>query len=188
LNRSADGGYPTETANMNWEYRSLLPAAFAPESRVWIYQASRLFTLPEALRIEGVLEGFTENWQSHGAPVRGFATLFFGRFVVIMADETLTGVSGCSTDASVRVVKAIEAETGVPMFDRRMLAFVREGKVELLPMGQLPYAWANGFIGPDTLFFDNTVATKRDLEERWMVPVGSSWLRTRLGAAPASTA
>jgi hypothetical protein len=69
-----------------------------------------------------------------------------------------------------------------------MLAFVREGKVELLPMGQLPYAWANGFIGPDTLFFDNTVATKRDLEERWMVPVGSSWLRTRLGAAPASTA
>ena len=171
----------------NLEYRNLLPADFAPESRVWVYQASRLFTLSEALRIEQVLTDFTEGWQSHGAPVRGFATLFFGRFVVIMADERQAAVSGCSTDASVRVVKGIEAETGVPLFDRRMLAFVRNGKLELLPMGQLAYAWQNGFIEADTLFFDNTVATKRALEEDWMVPVGRSWLAARLGMASGAT-
>lgn len=165
---------------MNWEYRSLLPADFSSGSRVWVYQASRLFTIPEALRVEELLNSFTEGWQSHGAPVKGFATLFFGRFVVLMADETVVGVSGCSTDSSVRVVKVIEAETGVPLFDRQMLAFVRDDKVELLPLGQLAYAWQNGFIDTDTMFFDNTVTTKRDLEERWMVPVGKSFLQARL--------
>ena len=86
-----------------------------------------------------------------------------------------------------RVVKGIEAETGVPLFDRRMLAFVRNGKLELLPMGQLAYAWQNGFIEADTLFFDNTVPTKQALEERWIVPVGRSWLAARLGMASVAT-
>ncbi|MBM3443095.1 MAG: hypothetical protein FJX89_10395 [Bacteroidetes bacterium] len=166
---------------MNWEYKSLLPADFSPSARVWVYQASRLFTISEVLHIEGMLSAFIRSWQSHGAAVEGFATLFFGRFVVLMADEAVVGVSGCSTDSSVRVVKAMEAETGVPLFDRQMLAFVRDDKVELLPLGQLAYAWQNGFIGPDTIFFDNTVATKKELEERWMVPVGKSWLQARLG-------
>ena len=174
--------------HMNLSYRHLLPSDFAPESRVWVYQASRLFTVAEALRIEEALTAFTASWQSHGAPVKGFATLFFGRFIVIMADERMSGVSGCSTDASVRVVKGIEAETGVPLFDRRMLAFVRNEKLELLPMGQIAYAWQNGFIDAKTLFFDNTVGTRKDLEERWMVPVGDSWLSGRLGLASGSPA
>jgi hypothetical protein len=35
-----------------------------------------------------------------------------------MADETATGVSGCSTDSSVRLIKEIEKIFGVNMFDR----------------------------------------------------------------------
>lgn len=165
---------------MNLEYRSLLPADFPTDSRVWVYQSSRLFTLPEALEIEDRLQAFIASWNSHGAPVKGYANLFFGRFIILMADENATGVSGCSTDSSVRLVKGIEESFGVQMFDRQTLAFLRKDRVELLPLAQFRYAVENGFIGPDTLYFNNLVQTKVELENHWIIPVRESWLAAKL--------
>lgn len=165
---------------MNLEYKYHLVGNFHPESRVWIYQASRLFSIGEALEIEELLEDFVKNWKSHGVPVKGSAHLFFGRFVVLMADETATGVSGCSTDSSVRLIKEIESRYQTPLFDRQMLAFVIKDKIELLPLAQIQYAWDNGFIHEDTLYFNNLVDTKKALEEDWIIPVKASWLMKRV--------
>ena len=166
---------------MNWNYQEHLPADFAPTSRVWVYQSSRLFAMSEALQMEDMMLSFAQNWKSHGTPVKGYANLFFGRFIVLMADETATGVSGCSTDSSVRFIKEIEQLfPGVQMFDRQMLAFVIKEKIELLPLSQLAYAWNNGFITPDTLYFNNLVQNKEELENNWLIPVKDSWLAKRL--------
>ena len=161
---------------MNLAYKNLLPADFAPESRVWIYQSSRLFTLREAIELEDILNAFSAGWKSHGRDVVGFATLFFGQFIILMADETKTGVSGCSTDASVRMVKDIEEKYNVRLFDRQMLAFVKDEKIQLLPLAQLNYAVENKFIQYDTLYFNNLVADKKALENNWIIPAGESWL------------
>ncbi len=125
---------------MNWNYQELLPPDFAPDSRVWIYQSNRLFSLGEALQIEDLLKNFTENWQSHGTPVKGFGNLFFGQFILLMADENATGVSGCSTDSSVRLIKEMEKLFNVNLFDRQLLAFMVKEKVQLLPLAQLQYS------------------------------------------------
>ena len=164
---------------MNLEYKSLLPASFSEDSRVWIYQSSRLFTLSEALQIEEMLEHFVKGWNSHGIPVKGFATLFFGQFIILMADETATGVSGCSTDSSVRLIKEIENIFHVSLFDRQTLAFVKNEKVQVIPMNQLNYAIENGFIDGNTLYFNNTVLDKKGLEQNWLVGAKDSWLGKR---------
>lgn len=168
---------------MNLNYQQAIPADFAPDSRVWIYQSSRLFTMGEALQIEDLLNDFTANWKSHGAPVKGYGNLFFGQFVVLMADERATGVSGCSTDSSVRLIKQIEQLYQVNMFDRQSLAFVMKEKVQLLPLSQLPYALEHNFLNGDTLYFNNLVQTKEELETKWMIPVKDSWLAKRFALA-----
>ena len=165
---------------MNLEYKHLLDKNFSLESRVWIYQSNRLFSLPEALAIEDMLNDFTSKWLSHGVPVKGAAHLFFGQFIILLADEKATGVSGCSTDSSVRLIKDIEQRFGVNMFDRTTLAFVVKDKIELLPLSQLQYAFGNGFIHSDTLYFNNLVQTKEELENGWIVPIKNSWLHSRL--------
>jgi hypothetical protein len=165
---------------MNWNYQAELPTDFAADSRVWIYQSSRLFTMGEALQIEDLLNTFTENWKSHGTPVKGYGNLFFGQFVVLMADENATGVSGCSTDSSVRLIKEIETLYKVTMFERQLLAFVVKEKVQLLPLAHLQHAIDNQHITPDTLYFNNLVATKAELETNWMIPVKDSWLTKRI--------
>ncbi len=136
--------------------------------------------MSEALEIEDMLKEFTAKWLSHGVPVKGAGYLFFGQFVVLMADETATGVSGCSTDSSVRLIKDIEQRFHVNMFDRTTLAFVVKDKVQLLPMSQLQYAAENGFINADSLYFNNLVQTKEELENNWIVPVKDSWLAKKV--------
>jgi hypothetical protein len=164
---------------MNAQHTALLPADFAPDSRVWIYQSPRLFSLSEALAIEEMLEAFVRDWRSHGIPVKGYANLFYGQFIALMADETATGVSGCSTDGSVRLIKEIEQRFGVQLFDRLMLAFRIKEKIQMVPLSQVPYALENGFIGPDTPYFNNTAQTKAELETHWLIPLKDSWLAGR---------
>lgn len=166
---------------MNVAYQQLLPEDFDPSSRVWIYQSNRMFTLSEVLTLEEILNGFVDKWQAHGAPVKGFASVFFGQFIILMADETNTGVSGCSTDSSVRLIKEIEKQMNVSLFDRQALAFIIKDKVQLLPLQQLKYAAENGFINADTLYFNNTLQTKKELTDNWIIKVKHSWLGKRLG-------
>ncbi|MFM1794638.1 MAG: hypothetical protein RL642_1023 [Bacteroidota bacterium] len=164
---------------MNLSYQQLIPSDFAPNSRVWIYQSTRIFSLAEALEIEKILNDFVGDWKSHGQPVKGFGTLFFGQFIVLLADEEKTMVSGCSTDSSVRLIKVIEEAFKVNLFDRTQLAFLVNDKVQLLPLSQLEYALSHQFIQPNTLFFDHSVSTKQELIDRWIVPLSNSWLGKR---------
>ena len=165
---------------MKLEYKELLPDNFAPKSRVWVYQSNRLFLLSEALEIEKELETFCSQWHAHGAAVQAYSNLFFGQFVVLMADETGTQVSGCSTDSSVNFFKSLGAKYGVDFFDRSSLAFIIKDKVQLLPLSQLSYAFENGFINGETLYFNNLVLNKEQLEQDWIIPVKDSWLAKRL--------
>lgn len=168
---------------MNLDYRSLIPAAFDGNSRVWIYQASRLFSIGEALEIEDILNDFVESWRSHGDKVKGYGNLLFGQFIVLMADETAFGVSGCSTDSSVRLIKSVEEKFKVDMFNRQNLAFLVNEKIQLLPLTQLNYAIENNFIDPDTIYFNNLVQTKDELLNNWMIPVKESWLARKIKVA-----
>ena len=164
---------------MNFHFQDLIPQDFDDSSRVWVYQSNRNFTLNETLEIEELLQSFTANWNSHGSPVKGFANLFFGQFIIFIADETATGVSGCSTDSSVRVVKNIEEDYQVQLFDRQTLAFVVDERIQLIPLPLLNYEIDNGMVTTDTLYFNNTILTKKDLLNNWIIPVGQSWLAKR---------
>jgi hypothetical protein len=165
---------------MNLSYKELIPTNFSADSRVWIYQCNRRFTISEAIEIEEKLNEFTHNWKSHQVPVKGFGTLFFGQFIVLMADETESGVSGCSTDSSVRLIKSIEQTYNVGLFERTLLAFIIKEKIELLPISQLNYAFENNFINGETLFFDNNIQNKDSLINNWIVPVQHSWIWKRI--------
>lgn len=164
---------------MNLDYTHLLPENFAPDSRVWIYQANRRLFLSEALDLEPDLEAFCADWRSHGAKVTAYGNLFFGQFLVLMADERAAGVSGCSTDSSVRFVQEQGKRFNLDFFNRTHLAFVVKDKIETIPMAQLQPALTAGLIGPDTLYFNNTVGTRADFESKWLVPVKDSWIAGR---------
>ena len=165
---------------MNFNYKQYIPANFSDSSRVWIYQGSRSFLPDEITEIKNTLHEFVAGWKSHGAAVKGFAGLFFDQFIVLMADESNITVGGCSTDSSVHLVQSIEQMFKVQLLERQILAFVVNEKIALLPLSELDQAVENNFIHANTLYFDNTVLTKKGLLEKWIISIKDCWLAKRI--------
>lgn len=154
----------------------VFPANFHPNSKVWIYQSNRLFSMSEIFEIETILENFTHIWKSHGANVKGYATILYGQFIIIMADESNITVGGCSTDSIMHIIQAIEKKFQLQMFNRELLAFWVKDKVQTIPLTQVAYAIENGLLKEDSLYFNNLVNTKSDMEANWLQPLSKSWL------------
>ena len=165
---------------MNIDLQEILPTDFHPQSKVWIYQSSRLFGMSEAFELEELFEKFLKGWMSHSTPVKGYANLFYGQFIVLIADETATKVGGCSLDTSIHFIKDLEQKFKIDLLNRQNLAFFIKDKVQILPLPQLNHALENGFISDDTLYFNNLVATKEELMNNWLIPAKESWLGKRL--------
>ncbi|MEO8961383.1 MAG: hypothetical protein ABI325_05855 [Ginsengibacter sp.] len=165
---------------MNIHFQDLIPKDFANNSRVWVYQSNRSFTIDETPALEKILENFSEEWHSHGSAVKSYAGLFFEQFIVLMADETNVKVGGCSTDTSLRFIKNIEQEFKIQLLDRKLLAFIVNDKIHLIPLGDLNFVIDGGSIQSDTFYFNNTILTKKELLTQWIIPVKDSWLAKRI--------
>jgi hypothetical protein len=165
---------------MNFDYREYLPENFDAASRIWIYQASRSFDSSEVSLVEAEISKFIESWHSHGLKVKGYGNLFFGQIILLMADETSSGVSGCSTDSSVHFIKEMEKRFDVRLLERQTLAFLVDNDISLIPISRLSNVISDGTITKETLFLNNTVSTKKELENNWIIPIKDSWLASRI--------
>lgn len=147
-----------------------------PHARIWVYQASRPLTEREIADLLPQLASFADDWTSHGRQLLASAELLHRQFLVIGLDETAAGASGCSIDGSVRFVQRLGAQLGVDFLEKSRMAFLVNGEVKLLGRAELRAAIAAREIGPNTLYFNNTVGTKRDLDENWLAPASQTWL------------
>ena len=145
-------------------------------ARIWVYQAGRALTTAEIGAVLPHLARFAEEWTSHGRDLHATAEILHQQFLVIGLDEGVAGASGCSIDASVRFVGQLEQLLGTGLLDKSHLAFLHEGAVWRLRHSELKAAVAAGTVGPDTFYFDNTVATKGELSRAWPRPAAQTWL------------
>lgn len=145
-------------------------------SKVWIYQGDREFTYDEMDDIREALYDFVETWESHGIPIQGYGNIFHRRFLVFVADETGHGVSGCSTDKSVNLVKQLGQRFNADFFNRWMFAFM-DDKEEIFTLSKDEFAlkYEQGELNNDSLIFDPLVKTKDEFLRKWIIPVNDSW-------------
>lgn len=165
-----------------------LPEGFSPESRTWIYQANRSLTPAEMAEIQATLNNFTSGWQSHGDAVQGAAQVLPEGFIILVADHTITEVSGCSTDSSVRIIRELDSRYQLDLFNRQLLAFLAEGEVVRIPLAELPCAIDKGKVQPATPYFNNMVQTLADLQSGWLIPSEKSWLAKKFRTATSPVA
>jgi hypothetical protein len=146
-------------------------------SRVWIYQSSRRFPANEADVINHKIKEFVTQWTSHKAGVIGDGLLLYNQFIVLMADESQVGVSGCSIDSSTHFIKAIGNEYKANFFDRWNLAYIKDGEVKCCHRDDFENLITIGEINDETIVFNNLLHTKGDFETKWQVPYRESWLK-----------
>lgn len=146
------------------------------DSRVWIYQPSRLLTPEESAAIDSEARAFIGQWTSHNRELAAWGGIIENLFLVFMVDETHADASGCSIDKSVAFVRDIEQKFQLDFFDRWQFAYL--DKAEKLAVAQrddFAAAYQTGEINAETIVFNNLVKTKTEWQQAWRVALGQSW-------------
>lgn len=146
-------------------------------ARVWVYQADRTLSKSEQALIDAKSQTFFEQWAAHGNPLRSSFKIVHDKFLIISVDEHFNQASGCSIDASVALVRQLEQELSINFFDRTRVSFMEDDKIFDSPMSELKELISKGTISNQTLTFNNLVQTIDELENNWIVPAESSWLK-----------
>ncbi|MDQ0967475.1 hypothetical protein QFZ20_002878 [Flavobacterium sp. W4I14] len=152
--------------------------SFSPQSRVWIYQSDRKFTSTEESEILNKLAAFTNQWKAHGNELLAKAEIRYGFFIILTVDESQAGVTGCSIDSSVRLIKEIEQEYHVDLFNRFNIAYKVNGEVVVNSKEDFETLVNIKQVTPETIVFNNMVQNMAELESKWEVPFQNSWHST----------
>lgn len=148
---------------------------FSPQSKVWIYQSNREFTANEVASIQQKLDAFTAQWKAHGHQLKAKAEIPYNFFIVLIVDQDIANATGCSIDSSVRVIKEIESEYGLDLFDRFNMAYKIGDEVHVTTKEDFETLITIKKITADTIVFNNMVQTLDEYQNKWEVPLAKSW-------------
>lgn len=148
---------------------------FNPLSKVWIYQSNRLFTPEELSYLNNKLGTFTQNWTAHNQQLSAGYEIKHNRFLILIVDETLAGASGCSIDKSVHLMKEIEQELNVNLFDRFQVAWKDSNEIKIADRNTFESYFSEGIVNENTIVFNNLVKNFEEFNTSWEVPLKDSW-------------
>ncbi len=147
----------------------------ANHSRVWVYQANRFLTNNESNEIKKIGEEFIASWATHGTALNASFTIKNNLFLIFLVDEAQVKASGCSIDSSVGLIKQIEKQYNLDLFDRLSVAYENEGNIEIAKMSKFEELVKANQVNEETIVYNNLVGTKSDLESNWRVAAKNSW-------------
>jgi len=144
-------------------------------ARVWIYQSSRAFTEKELTVIEDKTIDFIEQWTRHGEKVRGSFTVVYGQFLIVAVDQDFVEVSGCSIDASVKLVQQFQVEFNIDMLNKLAIAYKVNETVQVSTVAEFSQLAKNKQVTPNTIVFNNMIDNKKGVETLWEIAAKESW-------------
>lgn len=144
-------------------------------SRVWIYQSDRILEPAEVNQIQDNLDSFTSQWLAHGQELLAAAEIRYNQFIILSVDEQQTGSTGCSIDKSVYLMKELEQQFNIRLFDRFSLAYRDGESIKTVNRDDFEKLLQARTINSETVVFNNLVLTRKELETNWEVPLKDSW-------------
>lgn len=144
-------------------------------SRIWIYQANRILSSDEEQKIQQKLSDFTSQWQAHGHDLAALGEIRHHQFIILSVDEQVAGATGCSIDKSVYLMKEIEKEFNLELFDRFRIAYRDGENVINCSKHEFETLLEQGKLNSDTIVFNNMVSSRKDLNTSWEVALKDSW-------------
>lgn len=149
----------------------------APQSRVWTFMADRALSEEDLNHIHQKTKSFLQHWNAHGDLVHGDYAILYNQFLVMVADESQTTVSGCSTDSMVRFVQTIGNDLQVDFTNRMLIGYLEHDRILISPLAQFKQEVRSGAVAPDTLVFNPAVNNLQEWRANWLQPVSQSWAK-----------
>lgn len=146
--------------------------------RIIIFPASRPILENEQLDILQKTSTFLKKWKAHGEPLFAEIEIVYQQFIIIKIDETQTMASGCSLDNLNGIMRKIEAQYQLGIFNRMKACFLENNKVKTMPLSDFRLSVKENKINNDVKVFDFSVANADDFQRKFLLPLNESWAKT----------
>jgi hypothetical protein len=156
---------------------NLIDLGFNPASKVWLYTSDKSFDVSEEISIQHELNQFCSQWDSHGMGLKAKGFIINSRIIVLVVDESLHNISGCSMDKSVAFLKKLEIKYNISLFDRLLQTALFQDKWETFPSTFWSQKLKANEINLDTLFLDTLVNNLHDYQYHLAKKLGDFWLK-----------
>ena len=147
------------------------------ESRIWIYQSNRKFSDVEIVEIETALQSFLQNWAAHGTSLESSYQLKYNRFIILAVNQEVQSATGCSIDASVEFIQALEKKYNIDLLDKMNVTFKLGEHIAHKPLIDFKKMVKDKAVTENTIVFNNLINTIEEFNESWEVPATDSWHR-----------
>ena len=143
--------------------------------RIIIYPASRPFTAKESKIITEKIFDFLGTWAAHGKPLSASFKIEKNQFIVIAVDEEKEVASGCSIDALSGVMRQLDQEFSLGLFDRMKASFVENGEIKTMKLQDFRKGLKDGTISKEIEVFDFSKDTYVAFLSDFLLPLKRSW-------------
>jgi hypothetical protein len=156
-----------------------IPFDSLPDSaRIWTFGVQRDLTPQEEERLLRAVDEFLDGWTTHGTPLRGGRSWYYGRLLVVGVDEAAAPPSGCSIDALVHALQELEVSLDTRIVDNSMVWYRQGDEVRCDSRGGFRRRAESGEVSPDTTVFDTTVIRLGEFRAgHWEASAGERWHR-----------
>jgi len=146
-------------------------------SRVWIFASDRKLTPTEADQVLEQAYAYLDQWKAHGAGVNAACELKYDQFLFVASDDSsAANPSGCSIDDMTRAIQRIAAQVGISFLPGPKVFYKENGEVKVAERPEFKALAQEGKINGETLVFDNTLISLRDIRSgKWELPARESW-------------
>lgn len=146
-----------------------------PNAKVWIYASDRIISPNELALINKKAIPFVTNWTAHNNQLKAEFAVLFNVFLVFMVDEGVHEISGCGIDKLTHLIREIDAETNLNLFNRLGIQLLQNNEVVC---HSKTYALNSLFtepLNPSIKAFNNQVTTKLQFDQGWIIPLENAW-------------
>lgn len=144
-------------------------------SRIWIYQSERKLSDEEVAKADAVVKEFVEQWAAHSTPLKASYQIRYNRFIILAVDQSHHAASGCSIDASVRVIQNLEKEFAVDLLDKMNVTYKTGDFIAHKSLLDFKKMAKEKAVNGNTIVFNNLVNTIEEYDEFWEIPASESW-------------
>ena len=144
-------------------------------SRIWIYQSNRKISEQEEDEIRAAMDSFIKEWTAHGQSLQAGYEIRYNRFIIIALDQSHAAASGCSIDASVHFIQALEKKYEIDLLDKMNVAFRQGEFITYKPLMDFKKMAKDRAISGETIVFNNLVTNIGEYKDFWEVAAKDSW-------------
>ena len=117
------------------------------------------------------LSFFLSSWNSHKKELEAGVNIIKNHFIIVSNEEMNKETSGCSIDSLFHEIHKIEKKISINLTNRLNVYCDFDEKIHCIPSVKL-----SEFVNSDTLFYDLTIQTKKDLSN-FLKPISEGWCK-----------